>query len=350
MPDTAVVLVEATGKKAAFLSWVVDDLGLEGVEVVAARAEDAARSSGLRGAFDVVTARALGPLPVVLELTLPFCRMGGMVVAPRGISADADAGAARGAARLLGGRVRDVETPNALDERNSTRIVVVDKVAPTPDKYPRRAGMPREEPSGLRRRDSLGRTPSRNTKRGGLAAAQVLRPADVDIVPSPRRPARVHHDTLRHRVGRHVGLRPHHRPGPVRPGHPGALHDVPIQGRSLAGASDERRQRRRVASEAAVRHLRRLLDPHELVRQRSDLVPHGGRLPGLRLLNRRQGELSTHGGHRRCRSPRGHGRREPTLSCRRRRIAHRRTDTPAPDNPLPRPWRPGAHPGRGSAP
>ena len=144
MPDTAVVLVEATGKKAAFLSWVVDDLGLEGVEVVAARAEVAARSSGLRGAFDVVTARALGPLPVVLELTLPFCRMGGLVVAPRG--ADADAEAARGAARLLGGRVRDVETPNALDERNSTRIVVVDKVAPTPDKYPRRAGMPRKNP------------------------------------------------------------------------------------------------------------------------------------------------------------------------------------------------------------
>ena len=146
MPDTAVVLVEATGKKAAFLSWVVGDLGLEGVEVVAARAEDAARSSGLRGAFDVVTARALGPLPVVLELTLPFCRMGGVVVAPRGISAGADADAARGAARLLGGRVRDVETPDALDERNSTRIVVVDKVAPTPDKYPRRAGMPRKNP------------------------------------------------------------------------------------------------------------------------------------------------------------------------------------------------------------
>ena len=146
MPDTAVVLIEATGKKAAFLSWVVDDLGLEGVEVVAARAEDAARSSGLRGAFDVATARALGPLPVVLELTLPFCHMGGLVVAPRGAGADADAEAARGAARLLGGRVRDVETPNALDERNSTRIVVVDKVAPTPDKYPRRAGMPRKNP------------------------------------------------------------------------------------------------------------------------------------------------------------------------------------------------------------
>ena len=146
MPDTAVVLVEATRKKAAFLSWVVDDLGLEGVEVVAARAEDAARASGLRGAFDVATARALGPLPVVLELTLPFCRMGGLVVAPRGIGADADAKAARGAARLLGGRVRDVETPDALYERSSTRIVVVDKVAPTPDKYPRRAGMPRKNP------------------------------------------------------------------------------------------------------------------------------------------------------------------------------------------------------------
>ena len=146
MPDTAVVLVEATRKKAAFLSWVVDDLGLEGVEVVAARAEDAARASGLRGAFDVATARALGPLPVVLELTLPFCRLGGLVVAPRGISADADAEGARGAARLLGGRVHDVEAPDALDERNSTRIVVVDKVAPTPDKYPRRVGMPRKNP------------------------------------------------------------------------------------------------------------------------------------------------------------------------------------------------------------
>ena len=147
MPDTAVVLVEATRKKAAFplvgssMTW-----NLERAEVVAARAEDAARASGLRGAFDVATARALGPLPVVLELTLPFCRMGGLVVAPRGIGADADAKAARGAARLLGGRIHDVEAPDALDEQSSTRIVVVDKVAPTPDKYPRRAGMPRKNP------------------------------------------------------------------------------------------------------------------------------------------------------------------------------------------------------------
>jgi 16S rRNA (guanine527-N7)-methyltransferase len=146
MPDTAVVLVEATGKKAEFLSWLVDDLGLDGVDVVAMRAEEIARRPGLREMFDVATARAVGPLPVVLELTLPFCRMGGIVVAPRGRDAGAGAEAARKAAHILGGWVRDVEWFDTLDDAHATGIVVVDKVAATPENYPRRTGVPRKNP------------------------------------------------------------------------------------------------------------------------------------------------------------------------------------------------------------
>ncbi|MCH8199676.1 MAG: 16S rRNA (guanine(527)-N(7))-methyltransferase RsmG, partial [Chloroflexi bacterium] len=68
LPELDVVLLEATRKKASFLTWMAEDLGLEGVQVRAERAEEAARDGALRDSFDVATARALGPLPVVLEL------------------------------------------------------------------------------------------------------------------------------------------------------------------------------------------------------------------------------------------------------------------------------------------
>ena len=140
LPQLHVVLVEATAKKAEFLRWVIAELGLEGVEVHATRAELAAHDSDHREAYDVATARALGPLPLVLELTLPFCRVGGMAVAPRAGDVAAEVEEARGAAVTLGGSLRAVAQVRAPGLRADAALAVADKVASTPSRYPRRTG------------------------------------------------------------------------------------------------------------------------------------------------------------------------------------------------------------------
>ena len=146
-PDLRVTLLEADRRKAAFLVHAAASLELD-VEVVAERAETAARGR-LREAFDVATCRALGSLPVVAELCLPFVRVGGRVLAMRG-EAD-EAGAAAAAVALLGGgHARTVAAPSAARSRGV--VLTVPKVGPTPPAYPRRPGVPNRRPLGTARR------------------------------------------------------------------------------------------------------------------------------------------------------------------------------------------------------
>jgi 16S rRNA (guanine527-N7)-methyltransferase len=140
-PDMALTLLEATGKKARFLSHVASRLGLSGVVVVNDRAETAAG----RDSFDVVVARAVGGLPVLLELTLPFCRLDGLVLAPKkGAGLPAEVASAAHALEVLGGEL----APSLSYELGCEprEIVVVRKVRATPPGYPRRPGMPAKNP------------------------------------------------------------------------------------------------------------------------------------------------------------------------------------------------------------
>jgi 16S rRNA (guanine527-N7)-methyltransferase len=146
-----VTLVESVGKKAAFLRWAVEALGLaERVAVLETRAEEAGRARGLREAFDVVTARALGPLPVVAELTLPLVRVGGVLIAPRGVSGAAEAAEAAPALETLGARLVGVEPASPEGGRERATVVIATKERHTPGRYPRRVGTPAKEPLGVR--------------------------------------------------------------------------------------------------------------------------------------------------------------------------------------------------------
>jgi 16S rRNA (guanine527-N7)-methyltransferase len=141
LPALEVTLLEATGKKARFLESVVAGLGLERVRVVAERAETAARDRERhRETYDVVTARAVGPLPTLLELTVPFAREGGVVLAIKGERAGEEVEAARAALHVLHARVIDQRrTPTGT-------IVVIEKQRRTPKRYPRRPGEPKRDP------------------------------------------------------------------------------------------------------------------------------------------------------------------------------------------------------------
>lgn len=142
-PELAVTLIEADQAKAAFLVQAAARLGLSGVEVVARRAEDAGRDPRYRESFDVATARALAPMPVLAELCLPLVRVGGRLLAQK--TAQEDVSAAGRAIALLGGSLQTV-LPAPSDARKRGTVVIVDKVSATPDAYPRRAGVPGRRP------------------------------------------------------------------------------------------------------------------------------------------------------------------------------------------------------------
>ena len=144
-PTLHVSLVESVNKKADFLRETVAELGLTDVEVLADRAEKLGRSPVLRDAFDWTTARALGPLPVVVELCAPFLAGGGLLVALR--SGDLDAELVRSAPAFKALHVWE-RTPIYLDLPGlpGHGLVVGEKYAPTPEAYPRRPGMPRKRP------------------------------------------------------------------------------------------------------------------------------------------------------------------------------------------------------------
>jgi 16S rRNA (guanine527-N7)-methyltransferase len=143
-PDISVTLLEATGKKAAFLEQTAHDLGLTHVRVLAARAEEAAHRPAEREAFDVATARAVAPLATLVELTLPFVQVGGVLAAVKGSRTEDEIAAAGVALQRCGGGAIQVHTLTV--DVPTLRLLIVPKVAPTPDELPRRSGIPAKRP------------------------------------------------------------------------------------------------------------------------------------------------------------------------------------------------------------
>jgi 16S rRNA (guanine527-N7)-methyltransferase len=145
-PALRLTLVESIGKKARFLQQVVAELDLPDVEVLAERAETAARAAAHRDAYDWATARALGPLPVVIELCAPFLEPGGLLVAQRRGDLEAEvlaAAPAYAALKLWARAPIPLHLPGLDDGRG---LVLGEKYAPTPARYPRRPGVPRKRP------------------------------------------------------------------------------------------------------------------------------------------------------------------------------------------------------------
>lgn len=139
LPDHRFTLLESIGKKARFLAEVSAELGLRNVQVVETRAESYGQEAG-RERFDIATSRAVSRLPVLLELSLPLVRVGGLKLALKGEQAEQELTEAKRALSLLGGVV------NGLRRTKTGTVVTIDKLHPTPAKYPRRPGEPKRAP------------------------------------------------------------------------------------------------------------------------------------------------------------------------------------------------------------
>ena len=143
LPAASVALVEANGRKCAFLRRAVDAMGLQNVEVVAARAE--AWRDGL-GTRDLVTARALAPLAVLVEYAAPLLAPDGALLAWKGRRDTQEERDGAAAAAVTGLQAREVRPVQPWDGAEHLHLHLYVKVASTPNRFPRRPGMASKRP------------------------------------------------------------------------------------------------------------------------------------------------------------------------------------------------------------
>ncbi len=135
-PSTRVTLLDSQRKRVDFTLESIARLGLEGIESLCMRAEEAPIE--LRERYDIGVSRAVARLNLLLELCLPFVRSGGVFLAMKGADCSAEAEEAGRAAAMLGGRIRAVERYTIPGTGTEHSVVIVDKLSPTPPQYPRR--------------------------------------------------------------------------------------------------------------------------------------------------------------------------------------------------------------------
>ncbi len=145
-PELSLTLLEATKKKCDFLEALIGELKLQNVNVVKARAEDAAHDIAHREQYNVAIARAVAELPTLSEYLLPFVKIGGVAIAMKSKDVQEETDRAEAAIKTLGGQLKQIVPviiPGLDEERY---LVVIEKISATPEKYPRRAGIPSKKP------------------------------------------------------------------------------------------------------------------------------------------------------------------------------------------------------------
>ena len=147
-PEVDLTLLDSLNKRLTFLKDVCDELNIDGVELVHARAEDGGRAGKYRGMFDTVVSRAVANLTVLSEWCLPFLKRGGYFLALKGPLAEKELKDARRAIKILGGEVEDVYEAEIPFTDLKHKIIVIKKVGQTPLKYPRKAGIATKTPIG----------------------------------------------------------------------------------------------------------------------------------------------------------------------------------------------------------
>lgn len=145
-PQLQITLLDSLNKRIQFLDAVIQNLSLTGVETVHGRAEDYAKPGKLRECFDLAVSRAVSNLSTLSEYCLPFVKQGGYFISYKSEKISEEAEAAKNAITLLGGKIQkqiDFILPDSDIYRN---FLLIEKVAATPKKYPRKAGLPSKEP------------------------------------------------------------------------------------------------------------------------------------------------------------------------------------------------------------
>ena len=147
-PDWQVTLLEATGKKTAFLQHMIEVLGLQQIDVVHGRAEELAHNMQYRAAFDIVTARAVSSLANLLEYCAPYCRIGGHILLPKKGDLTSELAQGQRAAALVGATFHAAITIDLPGLNDGRRILVWQQHKACPTIYPRSGAAMAKKPLG----------------------------------------------------------------------------------------------------------------------------------------------------------------------------------------------------------
>lgn len=145
-PELSLCLFDSLQKRINFLTELCSSLDLSDVEMVHGRAEEFGRNSDYREQYDLATARAVAKLPVLAELCLPFVKVGGVFIALKGPELEQELNESKKALQEMGGKIMRVENIKLGHDQYERNLVVVEKMKPTPKKYPRKAGTPQKSP------------------------------------------------------------------------------------------------------------------------------------------------------------------------------------------------------------
>ncbi len=148
-PEIDITLLDSLTKRIRFIDEVIEELGLNSsghIETVDMRAEDYVRKPDIRESYDLVVSRAVADLAVLSEYALPYVKTGGSFVSYKGDKAQEETEHASAAIELLGGQISDILTFTLPGSDIGRTLINIKKTCPTPDKYPRKAGLPSKKP------------------------------------------------------------------------------------------------------------------------------------------------------------------------------------------------------------
>lgn len=145
-PQLSLVLIDSSHKKIDFINTIIAKLGLTNISTVCERAEDAAHTDTLRGQFDMVFAKAVSPLPILLELAIPFLKISGNLLAYKGSKSPEEIQQSANALQKLGCKIDKILWYSIEDPRKKHALIVVKKLRKTDAVYPRKPGILKKKP------------------------------------------------------------------------------------------------------------------------------------------------------------------------------------------------------------
>lgn len=146
IPEIDVTLIDSLNKRINFLNEVIEQLELKNIVAVHGRTEDLGKDKKYREKFDYVTSRAVANLSVLSEYVLPLVKIGGKCICMKGSNVEEEVEESKKAINILGGKIEKIDTFFLADTDMGRNIVSIKKQKGTPNKYPRKAGIPAKEP------------------------------------------------------------------------------------------------------------------------------------------------------------------------------------------------------------
>lgn len=140
-----ITLLDSLNKRIKFLDNIIQKLELNNVIAIHGRAEDIAKLEEYREKFDIVTSRAVAPFNILLEYMLPFNKVNGKSISMKGSNIEEIENSSK-ALNELGGKIESIEKINLPNTEVQSNIIIIKKIKKTPNRYPRKAGIPKKEP------------------------------------------------------------------------------------------------------------------------------------------------------------------------------------------------------------